>query len=200
MKNISYIKYDFFEILKDFIIHGYSKKTFQPANEKRNCTFLEEYDFYFDGYDGEGMYAKDTYIRNNKKPINAEIKIYTTNWQATANGIQIAQGVRLHKIVEKIKKDEILKNAHLELFFDESYGNGALIINDLIVLQFYANKKSSPKNYFIITIESDFSFDDETLKKKIATKTARVLNEKPLPQFITKSIALARLKKALSSS
>ena len=195
MKHKPYPRHPFFDLLREFIRDGYSKTLLHPATARQPCSLLLEHGFDFEGQDGDGMYSSSICLRHQRRVLDAEIKIYTRNGLAMGNGLAFAQGLRLDKIAHTLQHDPELGGCRLELLFDATGENGALLINEGIVVQFHAADRAGAGNHYIRTIESDFFFDESTRQKRIATYSARLLHGYSLPQLLRDKTAARRCRK-----
>lgn len=141
---------------------------------------------------GNELFSKIIFIRNRSKIIESQFKIYAKEGKVLGNGVQFPTGLRLQRVLKYLKT---IPHQSVQLIFDDQYMNGAIIINEEIVMQFRVNNEKKPQNYMVRTIESDKSLDCNIDNEKIATKTARIIyTTDKLPTGKKFTLAMKKIK------
>jgi hypothetical protein len=130
-----------------------------------DAKYLRENNFEFAGDLNEfGMYSFVRYFSAAKKSICTEFKIYFFKEKFCTNGLGVYGSVRLVTLLRKITERErkgFGEKYSFEIYLCDDMTDGALIFNNGIVVRFSSNQDGVARNYFIKTVESNFSAVEE---------------------------------------
>lgn len=105
----------------------------------------------------------------------AVAKIYFENGEFQSNGLGIFGSVRLTTLLKAYLRfqRESERASDIELYFDDDFLDGALIFDQGIAMRFSAYANQGARNYYALTVESDFSATDEGGKRGNAISSIR---------------------------
>jgi len=137
--------------------------------ESEKDVFLSEDELLKIGYDKIGEFPENTMfekLHETSKKKAVMFKIYFLNGEPCSSGIRF-WNYRLNPVLKLAKP--YIKN--VEVFFDESFDYGVLIVNGFCVMRFDFNGKKHPK---IGTLETDKQMDGMVKSPQIATGLVRL--------------------------
>jgi len=130
--------------------------------------FLSEEDLLSFDYEKIGEFPEHTMFEKwheTSKTKAIMFKIYCLNGKPLSSGLRF-WNYNLNPVLKLA--EPYIKN--VEVFFDESFDYGALIINSYCVIRFDFDGNKHPK---ISTLETDKQIDGKGISKKIATGLVR---------------------------
>lgn len=174
--------------LKDKII--YDSSIFGLKNF--NTSELLSNSFDKSGGDEFCLYEKSYRSTNYNNSIG--LKIYYENGVIIGNGLDVG-GERIATILKNINSNINNSIKKLEIYMDESFSDGYLVINSTIILWFVKTAKDRRSKFILRKISTVFSFDSEWSNKFFAEIKSIKKNN---IQIHSKSLAHKKFRKNLA--
>lgn len=188
------VSQDFSKLIVDYLSNGFAEKSMAWFGiSEFSSAVLSDSEYEFSGDDAFGCWSVQMLMSCKNNPIYLIGKIYVSDGDFVNNGFSVRSNIRLSSIIKtylSYVRGVGQKEPVIRIFLNDEASEGAVLINNMVVLQFLC--KDVRSEYCISTIETDWSSVEKWRGKGLSTSLLHALYPKDISYFSGRKILYGR--------